>query len=791
MRLGSFKLGQAKLAKSARRVSDHTVLTAYDTTYIEAESFTTGQLVTATDMNGGDPLHWINGAVGGQQADGRKMRHAGGKTIAAASCAKITTTPLALFGDKVLELPEGDWAFQRISDDVLPDYRTLVVSCYAYKPSADNGTLNVQWSYNYETLTVTSATVSTITDSSQSWDSNEWADYSALIFKGSGRSTADYVGTRSISSNDGDTLTLGSAFGMVLPAGYQVDIVSWSGVTLKRLDNATGIATTSATVLSYMDWMRYFGTFRPTTTFDDIYVRFRSTSGTLYLDGAKLEEAYYIEAGISTSCDADTLNDTNRGWVVDAHIGRNLTILDGDDAGDRQAITDNTQTAIDCSAGFTTTPSAASTYIITPADADLRPTPFVDLSMIYAQFQELSAFNLTTGTLTIGGSLAEHPTLTFLNADGSLMMRAGDNISADVPRGLGLFGGACMFFNGGYALMKPDGSAVDSGERLKMSSEGIEAYNSDGELKAYFYSTGEVGIVLGESILQERVELSTQGIQAIDHEGRTFFNVNPVNKSLWLGTEESGNWLTYDDEYGLVPRLLNIPSGGEFRFGDGGDPGVDFTGLRMYRNDTTYRLEGQNSGTVQAYFDSDGKLYAGAGDVVLDSSGITATAGSIAGLTLASNTLTIGTGSNQVGIGSSDATIRIWAGGATPSTAPFRVGKGGAMVATSGFIGGWTIASTYLQSSAGGIKLDQANDRIYIGNDYLSWNGISTTIKASGELEAATNIVCGFNVYCVSGTLHAGAIKIYQTATAGAITPSHYFTIDLNGTSYKVACDAV
>ena len=52
MRAGSFKAGQAKAAKSARRVSDHTVLTAYDTTYSETETLKTGQLVTATDKYG-------------------------------------------------------------------------------------------------------------------------------------------------------------------------------------------------------------------------------------------------------------------------------------------------------------------------------------------------------------------------------------------------------------------------------------------------------------------------------------------------------------------------------------------------------------------------------------------------------------------------------------------------------------------------------------------------------------------------------------------------------------------
>jgi len=41
-----------------------------------------------------------------------------------------------------------------------------------------------------------------------------------------------------------------------------------------------------------------------------------------------------------------------------------------------------------------------------------------------------------------------------------------------------------------------------------------------------------------------------------------------------------------------------------------------------------------------------------------------------------------------------------------------------------------------------------------------------------------------------TGTVQTDALRIDQTPTSGTITPSHYFTISLNGTSYKVACDA-
>lgn len=70
---------------------------------------------------------------------------------------------------------------------------------------------------------------------------------------------------------------------------------------------------------------------------------------------------------------------------------------------------------------------------------------------------------------------------------------------------------------------------------------------------------------------------------------------------------------------------LGLCTAGEFRAGNGGAPGVDFTGVRMYYDPVNHTgaIEGQNAGTKQFYLDTDGKAYAGAGDVRLDSGGLT------------------------------------------------------------------------------------------------------------------------------------------------------------------------
>lgn len=70
---------------------------------------------------------------------------------------------------------------------------------------------------------------------------------------------------------------------------------------------------------------------------------------------------------------------------------------------------------------------------------------------------------------------------------------------------------------------------------------------------------------------------------------------------------------------------LGLVTAGEFRAGNGGVPGDDFTGARMYYDPVNHigYFETQNAGTKQFYSDSAGKVYAGAGEVLLDADGIT------------------------------------------------------------------------------------------------------------------------------------------------------------------------
>jgi len=160
MKAGTFKAGQAKAATESFQIADHSGLTAYTRIEDGPQSIAIGQLVETHEE------HWVNGYALGQQVDGREWRMANQSAVVSSGSTRFIETPLAKFGTHVAEIPSGDWIYQERDDDIIPDYRTLLLSCYARKLSATNGTLSLQWAVDAYTATVTSATTLTITDSS-------------------------------------------------------------------------------------------------------------------------------------------------------------------------------------------------------------------------------------------------------------------------------------------------------------------------------------------------------------------------------------------------------------------------------------------------------------------------------------------------------------------------------------------------------------------------------------------------------------------------------------------------
>jgi len=572
MKCGTFKCGEAKTARRCVQVSCHDGLTAYGTAQIGPQTVGIGQLVSTTA-----PAHWINGYRPGQQADGRKWRH-GKHEVLAPSSGSVQSTPLAHSGGKCYALAEGKWVRQELDDEIVPDYVPLVFSCYAYKPSANDGTLALEWSTDQETITVSAATATTITDLSQSWTPGEWVGSCVLMRSGDGQYQDDRM---LISANDGNTLTFSSELATLPQAGDTGDIVTWTGPTMYRLDNATGAAAATGVVRSTAEWQRFYVCLRPLAPFNRLHVRLRAIAGTIWVDSGKLEAATPLERGISTSTTATTLTDTARGWASDEQAGRRIIIFDGDDAGDSVTISGNSRQTL--TAAFAVTPSANSTYAIYPPVASRRPTAFVDLGLLTLALQQISAYDVAAGTLLVGGGLADAPRLVVEDADGEVILKAGDNLDEDGFRGLRFLHGAAAAFEGGYIIMRPDQGHDDSGQRIRMSFEGLEGFDSHDVRRWGLYSeAGGFEFTLGTSPLQGRIVIDCDyGIAAIDDQGRTWFDVNPMAEPhwFWVGLESDNKWMKFDSVNGLqlspealaagiIQQKLTLGTGGEIIFGE-------------------------------------------------------------------------------------------------------------------------------------------------------------------------------------------------------------------------------
>ncbi|MFH2071655.1 MAG: hypothetical protein ABIJ75_02265 [Actinomycetota bacterium] len=145
----------------------------------------------------------------------------------------------------------------------------------------------------------------------------------------------------------------------------------------------------------------------------------------------------------------------------------------------------------------------------------------------------------------------------------------------------------------------------------------------------------------------------------------------------------------------------------------------------------------------------------------------------------ADGNLHLGDGDNVVRLSADDATYRLWSGAAVAGDAAFRVTKAGvlyatgatiagAITATSGAIGGWTIGATTL---TGGGAILAADGNLYLGtgNDIARLSASNATYRLwVGHVTAgsAPFSVTKAGVLYATGATIAGAI----TATSGSIT---------------------
>ena len=153
---------------------------------------------------------------------------------------------------------------------------------------------------------------------------------------------------------------------------------------------------------------------------------------------------------------------------------------------------------------------------------------------------------------------------------------------------------------------------------------------------------------------------------------------------------------------------------------------------------------------------------------------ITAIAGTVGGWTLSSTTLVggsatlnstgilnLGTGTDVVVLDASDATYRLAIGHSTYASAPFRVTKAGAVTATSGTVGGWTLASTTL---TGG--------NATLANTGILTLGTGTDVAIIDAADATYRLAIGHSTYASAPfrVTKAGALTATSATITGSIT---------------------
>lgn len=186
---------------------------------------------------------------------------------------------------------------------------------------------------------------------------------------------------------------------------------------------------------------------------------------------------------------------------------------------------------------------------------------------------------------------------------------------------------------------------------------------------------------------------------------------------------------------------------------------------------------------------------------------LVADTGTVGGWTMGAASLSAGSGSTTVGLdvtvtGGDD--VRIYAGSATPSSAPFRVTESGALVATSatitgsvtatsGTIGGFSVGTDYVRDAANSFGLAST---VTGSDDVRFWAGDTFANRATAPFrvtEAGAVTATTFTATTPSTTTVVGAMSPAVLFTAGeAITLGQNVSVDSStGTIFRTRVTAL
>ena len=172
---------------------------------------------------------------------------------------------------------------------------------------------------------------------------------------------------------------------------------------------------------------------------------------------------------------------------------------------------------------------------------------------------------------------------------------------------------------------------------------------------------------------------------------------------------------------------------------------------------------------------------------------IYATVGAIGGWTIGATSLVAGTGANTVGLDSGGTNPAIYAGSATPGSAPFRVTQAGVLFAQGATIQSAASGARVVLDGTGIKGYDATTQRYQISNDGSGWLGSSSifswtdagVVTLNGSAVMPNTIVGGkvnfFNVPIIDGLVITN-----NSPGAGQVAWSS-FTLTHLGVSYTVS----
>lgn len=136
----------------------------------------------------------------------------------------------------------------------------------------------------------------------------------------------------------------------------------------------------------------------------------------------------------------------------------------------------------------------------------------------------------------------------------------------------------------------------------------------------YDYSSAIYGFAAGDPLATWVGLDATYGLRMMSASTKRM-EITPAG-ALNINNSAGANVITMDGSgNSYFAGVMTIGTSGEIRQGTG-SIGVDFTGLRIWRDGNIGRFAGYNSDTLQAYLEDDGKLYAGGGFLQVDENGI-------------------------------------------------------------------------------------------------------------------------------------------------------------------------